>query len=123
MAMTLRLNEDEQNTLDRIKEKLGCSTASATLKKLILNYEKLSEQLEKLNKNYARASQERDAIKTEVGNYFQIQQKLSDMVYAEEWHKEITRRIEKHEAGDSITYSLDEADELMQEHINAVKNR
>lgn len=123
MAMTLRLNENEQDTLERIKEKLGCSTASATLKKLILNYEKLSEQLEKLNKNYAIATQEIDEVKTEVNHYFHIQKKLTDMVHGEAWHKEIIGRIEAHEAGHSVTYSLDKADEIMREHINAVKNR
>ena len=61
MAMTLRLNKEEEQALNAIKDKLGCGTASATLKKMILEHALVAKQLADTQ---ARERQATDELRT-----------------------------------------------------------
>lgn len=74
--MTLRLNEEEEQALNGIKDKLGCGTASATLKKMILEHALVAKQLADTQERERQASDELRTIRQEVRHYFDTQDNL-----------------------------------------------
>lgn len=110
MALTLRLNDAEQKELLELKELLGSSTASSTIKQLILNYKHLLEQLESTSSLYKIVCSERDRLKQGVKEYLTAQDRLDDLVYGNEWKEEIEKRLDAYESGTAITYTRNEFD-------------
>ena len=121
MAMTLRLTDDEEKALMEIKESLGCSTLTATIKNLISLHGELTQSLTEKTQAAQTAILERDAIKEEVSNYVSAQNNLSKMI-SSEWHEEVISRLDSHEKGRSETYSREDAASLLREHLNAIRN-
>ena len=74
--MTLRLNEEEEQALNGIKDKLGCGTASATLKKMILEHALVGKQLADTQARERQATDELRTIQHEVRHYFDTQDNL-----------------------------------------------
>lgn len=121
MAMTLRLTDEEEKALIGIKDSLGCTTLSSTIKSMIALHSEWAKNLEEVTKTANTAIQERDAIKEEVATYLTAQNNLTQMV-TPEWHEELVSRIDAHEQGQSVTYSRDEAKTLLKEHLNALRD-
>ena len=74
--MTLRLNEEEEQALNAIKNKLGCGSASATLKKMILEHALIAKKLADTQARERQATEELRAIRQEVQYYFDTQDNL-----------------------------------------------
>lgn len=74
--MTLRLNEQEEQALNAIKGKLGCGSASATLKKMILEHALVAKQLADTQTRERQATDELRTIRQEVQHYFDNQDNL-----------------------------------------------
>lgn len=121
MAMTLRLTDDEEKALTGIKEALGCTTLTSTIKSMIALHSELAKNLDAMTQAAGNAIQERDAIKEEVANYLTAQRSLEALV-SPEWHDEITHRLEAHEQGRSVTYSREEVNSLLEAHLNAIRD-
>ncbi len=121
MAMTLRLTDDEEKALMEIKESLGCSTLTATIKSLISLHGELTQNLTEKTQVAQTAILERDAIKEEVSNYLTAQNNLTKMI-SPEWHDEVINRLDAHEKGRSVTNSREDAKSKFKEHLNAIRN-
>lgn len=121
MAMTLRLTDDEEKALITIKDSLGCSTLTATIKSLITLHAELTQNLGEKLQAADVAIVERDAIKEELSNYLTAQNNLTKMVLPE-WHDEVVSRLKAHEQGCSETYSREEVKVKLKEHLNALRD-
>lgn len=80
MALTLRLDENEQATLETIKSTMGVKTASAALKQMITEYQSMRERIDTLNNYWQSESQQRTALQTQMQQYFDAQYALAKMV-------------------------------------------
>lgn len=80
MALTLRLEDDELATLERIKHHLGASTASAAIKQLIGNYEATQRSLATLLDLSTRQTREAEELKRHTLNYLEAQSSLARLV-------------------------------------------
>lgn len=121
MAMTLRLTDEEEKALTDIKDSLGCTTLTATIKSLITLHSELFKNLDEMTQAAGTAIHERDAIREEVANYLTAQSNLTKMV-SPEWHDEVVQRLEAHEQGRSVTYSRTDVNGMLQEHLNALRD-
>jgi len=76
---TLRLNQNEEKALLRIKEGLRLGTKSAAVKYVIMNYDGLNERYlaEKTAKNKAEA--ERDILKQRLSTFLNAFNELNSM--------------------------------------------
>lgn len=121
MAMTLRLTDEEEKALISIKDSLGCSTLSGAIKHLISFHNDLTKNFDEMAQTAQVAVHERDAIKEEVATYLGAQNNLAKMV-TPEWHDEVLKRLEAHEQGLSVTYSLEETKSILKEHLNELRD-
>lgn len=121
MAMTLRLTNEEEKALISIKDSLGCTTLTGTIKSLISFHNELTKNFDEMTQAAQTAIHERDAIKEEVASYLTAQNNLTQMV-TPEWHEEVVQRLEAHEQGRSVTYSREETKAMLKEHLNALRN-
>lgn len=80
MALTLRLEDQEIQQLERIKQQLGVTTATAAIKHMIFSYEQTQERLSNLLTVLNKEQREAGAIKAQMLNYFQTQEQLAKMV-------------------------------------------
>lgn len=80
MALTLRLEDDELATLERVKQLLGAATASAAIKQLIATYETTQERLASMRSAFRVRDSEAEALKAQMLNYFEAQEALARMV-------------------------------------------
>lgn len=80
MAMTLRLNSDQERELGIIQKRLGTKTASGTLKKMILGHSDLVQKLSVETRKAKEVTEELIAIKAELKAYFDAKNNLSERV-------------------------------------------
>jgi len=110
MAMTLRLDQKEEKALETLKEFFGDSTAAASIKRAILNYQALNDQLKAVSQKYEALLHERNTLKQGVQGYLEAQSTLNDLAYGDLWHKEIERRVSAYEAGGTTGLSREAFD-------------
>ena len=79
MAMTLRLNDEEEQALSAIKDNLGCGSASATLKKMILEHALMAKKLADTETRERQATDELRTIQQEMRQYFATQDRLREL--------------------------------------------
>lgn len=80
MALTLRLEEPENQALERIKQRLGVTTASAALKQLILNFEENQQRLATLSALLRQEQQQAAALKKHLTTYFDAQDSIASLL-------------------------------------------
>ena len=80
MALTLRLEDAENQALERIKNTLGVATASAALKQLILSFEDNQKRLTTLAVLLQQEQQQAKALKTQLTNYFEAQENIAALL-------------------------------------------
>lgn len=80
MALTLRLEDQEIQQLERIKEQIGVATASAAIRHMIASYEQTQQRLANLLQAFHQEQDEAGRLKTQMLTFFQTQEALARMV-------------------------------------------
>jgi len=123
MALTIRLDQEETEALERIKPLVGISTSSGAIKSMIAKYEFLLSEYERTKlKNHAlesRLSKLQDTAKT----YVKAKHGLEDMLYGDEWNEELIRRSKAMDAGETNTYTLEEFRQKSTDYLNEITNK
>ncbi len=122
MALTLRLDQSELDALEKIKQLEGISTASGAIKKLIVNYEQMLADYQKSKLENKKLEQELKKFHKVVKDYIEAKHNLTDMIYADEWNKELIYRADKIDAGKSTSHTLEEFKSKTEGYLNEIKN-
>ena len=80
MALTLRLEDQEIQQLERIKQQLGVSTATAAIKHMIFSYEQTQRRLDDLHHVYQQQAEETTLLKARITSYFQTRANIEEML-------------------------------------------
>lgn len=123
MALTIRLDNEETEALERLKPLVGNSTASGAIKVMISKYESLLSGYERtVLKNHdleSKLTKFQQVTKT----YVDAQHGLTDMIYGDEWNEELIRRAKAMDAGETKTYTLEEFKQKSTDYLNEITNK
>ena len=123
MALTIRLDKQETEALERLKRLVGNSTASGTIKQMISKYEFLLSEYERTKLKNHHLESKLIKFQQVAKTYVDAQHGLSDMVYGDEWNEELKRRAKAMDTEETKVYTLEELKQKSTDYLNEITNK